>query len=88
MCWRARFGGSALPRPWSKYTEGSSRFRALHAAEQPVQAPGVRELRKASKAARAQGATPEEEGGAEQGFYTRLQSMWACMVLCCMQCSS
>ena len=67
MCWCARFGGTALPRPWSKYTEGSSKFRALHAAEQPIKAPGVRELKKLSKAARAQGATPEEEGRARGG---------------------
>ena len=57
-----RLGGSDLPRPWSKYTEGSSRFAKAHEQEAPP--PTVREQKKLQKAKRAAAGAAEEEGAA------------------------
>ena len=59
-----RLGGSDLPRPWSKYTEGSSRFKAVHEQEAPAQPLTVREQKKLQKAMRGAAGAAEEEGAA------------------------
>ena len=46
-----RYGGSRLPRAWSKYTEGTSRYNKLHAKEAGAAEKklGVRELKEAQE---------------------------------------
>lgn len=46
-----RYGGSRLPRAWSKYTEGTSRYNKLHAKDDGTEERklGVRELKKLRK---------------------------------------
>ncbi len=56
-----RYGGSRLPRAWSKYTQGTSRYNKLHAKEEGAaeQKLGVRELKKLRRKER-EGQHPEE----------------------------
>ncbi|CAL8464375.1 g3910 [Coccomyxa elongata] len=58
-----KYGGSHLPRAWSKYTEGTSRYKKLHqegnADEDKPK--GVRELKKLKKQQRMGDTAPEEE---------------------------
>ena len=55
-----RYGGSRLPRAWSKYTQGTSGYNKLHAAEEgPEKKLGVRELKKLRKKER-EAQHPEE----------------------------
>ena len=56
-----RYGGSRLPRAWSKYTEGTSRYNKLHATDDGAAEKklGVRELKKLKKKDRL-GQHPEE----------------------------
>lgn len=56
-----RYGGSRLPRAWSKYTQGTSRYNKLHATDDGVaeKRVGVRELKKLRKKER-EGQDPKE----------------------------
>ena len=56
-----RYGGSRLPRAWSKYTQGTSRYNKLHAADEDTAEKklGVRELKKLRRKER-EGQHPEE----------------------------
>ncbi|BDA49748.1 Multiple RNA-binding domain-containing protein 1 [Coccomyxa sp. Obi] len=58
-----KYGGSHLPRAWSKYTEGTSRYKKLHQEGDADQdkPKGVRELKKLKKQQRMGDAAPEEE---------------------------
>ena len=78
-----RYGGSRLPRAWSKYTQGTSRYNKLHAKEEGAaeQKLGVRELKKLRRKER-EGQHPEE-GATHYRSDTEMLSSSACMTFKC-----